>query len=88
MFPRQMNIGNNKNTHRKGFMSTIAPYATAASGAALGFIVGGPAGGIAGGKLGYELGQGNVYGFFQDAANVATGGMMPDLPISNKRKRE
>lgn len=87
MYPKQMNIGNKRGTVR-GFLTNIAPYATAASGAALGFLGGGPAGAVVGGKLGYELGKGNVGGFIQDAADVATGGTMHALPISNKRKRE
>lgn len=79
----QMNIGNKMYKYpRKGFMSTIAPYATAASGAALGFIIGGPAGGVVGGKLGYELGQGNTEKFIGDSIGLATG-----VP-TNKRKRE
>lgn len=86
MYLIQMNI-DNKRKYNKGFFSTIAPYATAASGAALGFIVGGPAGGVMGGKLGYELGRGNTEKFINDAGEIASGGMMHALPISNKRKR-
>ena len=82
-----MNI-DNKRRQSKGFFSNIAPYATAASGAALGFIIGGPAGGLMGGKLGYDLGRGDTQKFINDAGEIATGGMMHALPISNKRKRE
>jgi len=85
VYPKQMNIGNKMYQYpRKGFMSTIAPYATASSGAALGFIIGGPAGAVVGGKLGYELGQGNTEKFIGDSVGLATGGLVS----TNKRKRE
>jgi hypothetical protein len=81
-----MNIDNKRGT--RGFFSSIAPYATASSGAALGFLAGGPMGAITGGKLGYELGKGNVHGFINNAIGVASGGIIHTLPITNKRKRE
>jgi len=84
-----MNISDKRYKYpTKGFFTTIAPYATASSGAALGFMAGGPAGAITGGKLGYELGKGNVHGFINNAIGVASGGIMHTLPITNKRKRE
>ena len=89
MYLIQMNIDNKRyRASKKGFFNNLAPYATAASGAALGFIVGGPAGALTGGSLGYKLGSGNLNEFVGDAADIATGGVMHALPISNKRKRE
>ena len=72
------------NSKPRGFISSIAPYATASSGAALGFLAGGPIGAVSGLKLGYELGSGNTDKFIQDSLKMATG---IDLPINNKRKR-
>lgn len=80
-----MNIDSKKYKYpTKGFINSIAPYATASSGAALGFIIGGPAGAFTGGKLGYELGKGNTDKFIENAS----GEIMHTLPYSNKRKRE
>lgn len=78
-----MNIDKYQNKPR-GFISNIAPYATASSGAALGFLAGGPVGAVTGLKLGYDLGSGNTDKFLQDGFKLATG---VDLPINNKRKR-
>lgn len=45
-----MNI-DNKRRSAKGFFNRVAPYATAASGAAIGLLVGGLGGGVAAGPL-------------------------------------
>lgn len=81
------------NARPRGFISNIAPYATASSGAALGFLAGGPVGAVAGLKLGYDLGSGNTDKFLKDGFKLATGIDLPRndemkiLPINNKRKR-
>jgi len=68
-----MNIDNKRGT--RGFFSSIAPYATASSGAALGFLAGGPMGAITGGKIGYEIGRNASEGFIKASPYVgAIGG--------------
>lgn len=62
MFLLVMNI-DNKRGRSRGFLNGIAPYATAASGAALGFLAGGPMGAVTGGKIGYEVGNAAASGF-------------------------
>ena len=79
-----MNIDNNKRRSAKGFFNRVAPYATAASGAALGLLVGGLGGAvagapgaiagaipgaIAGAQLGYELGEKGPGEFFNSRVN-------------------
>lgn len=83
----QMNIDNKRYKYPDGGMHilpqrrfSLAPYATAASGAALGFLAGGGVpGAIAGGKLGYELGS--------SSDPVGKGMEIAGEYLSNKRKR-
>lgn len=78
-----MNIDNKRYKYpAKGFLASVTPYATAASGAALGFLAGNVPGAIAGGKLGYALGKGEI-----GVEKLVEDGVMYALP-TNKRKRE
>lgn len=85
-----MNIDNKRYKHPGGGMHilphrkfSVAPYATAATGAAIGFLAGGGVpGALAGAKLGYSVGS---KGVSEGVQELASEGM--DYVLSNKRKR-